>query len=335
MSFVLRKRGRFWHFRGTVPMRQADGKISRIRIEESTRETSKTRASRVAQDRAQYYHEQAYRPKPKSISFTDAAITYVETKNPSKRDRDFAAKLVAHFGETPISEIDQAAVSDAAHKLYPQCSPSTFNRAVYAPVTTILRLSGGNPRFSRPSGRRKRQLTVPSDVWFDAVLPHCSPRLGALLVFITLTGRRITEALEAIDNGDGTATIGRTKTGNPVVVAVPRIVDELLERSGKRKVLERLFSYGDRHNVYRKLRRVCDRAGLPYYGTHALGRHSAARRLLREGHSTKFVAQALGWASTRMVDAHYGEFARDEVAERMVKSWENWGSRFGKKPENG
>ena len=306
-------------------MRQADGSIARFRIEESTHEITRVRALRAAQDRADYYHEQAYRPKPKaSPSFKDAALTYVKTVGKKR----FVDELAAHFGDTPIAEIDQEAIANAAHVLYPGRTASTHNRAVFAPAVTILRLSGQRPNIKRPKIIRK-PVTIPPEDWFDAVLPHCPPRLAALLVFLTLTGRRITEALEAIDNGDGTVTIPRTKTGEPVRLDMPSLVGDYLRRSGW--VLgrngTRLFPYGDRYNVYRALRQACKRAGVPFYGTHALGRHAFATRLLREGKSLKFVADAGGWASIKMPAQHYAHLEHSEVQEETRKVGDRWGRK--------
>jgi integrase len=317
-------------------MRQADGTIARVRIEESTRETGKAKASRVAADLAQYYHEQAYRPQLKaSPSFTDAAITYVETKNPSERDRKFVSRLLAHFGDTPISDIDQAAVSNAAHVLYPRGKAATHVRAVFAPVTTVLRLSGHVPQFALPKIERSPKK-IPPESWFDTVLRESPPRLGALLAFLTLTGRRITEALEATFNAETKeAIIVRSKSGKPVAVVVPDICLRLL--ADRLSDGEPLFGYGDRHNVYRELRAVCKKAKVPYYGTHSLGRHAAASRLLRLGYSTKFVAEALGWESTRMVDLHYGHLEQSEVRGHMRKVQVAWarGHPRGRKARNG
>jgi integrase len=310
-------------------MRQADGSIARVRIEESTHETSRARAVRTAQDIADHYHEQAYRPKSPTVTFSDAALTYVKTRG--KPDR-FLPRLVGYFGETPIGEINQTLAVAAAHRLYPGASAATHVRAVFAPLTTVLRLSGVRPDFKLPRIERKLPR-VPSEAWFDSILPHCDNQLAALLVFLTLTGRRITEALEAIDNGDGTATIGRTKTGSPVVVGIPVMCLELLGGVFKRNA--RLFSYGDRHNVYRALRPVCQRAGVPYYGTHSLGRHAFATRLLREGWSVKHVAAAGGWASPKLVLERYGHIEQSEVQEDVRKVGENWGSKrkIGIKPK--
>ena len=327
MAFTLRKRGKHWHARGSVPVRQADGTIAFVRHEESTRETSKTRARRIATDVWQYYHEQAYRPKPKSISFSEAALTYVETKNPSKRDRDFAAKLVAHFGETPIEEIDQAKLSAAAHALYPGCKASTHIRAVFAPAVNILRLSGLRPDYQRPR-QTKTAIAIPPDEWFDRALNASPPALAALIVFLTLTGRRITEALEAIDNGDGTTTISKTKSGSPISLIIPEHCNNLLGLGANSKNAgQRLFPYGDRHNVYRELRKACKRAGVPYYGTHAIGRHSFATRLLREGKSLKFVQEAGGWASIKMPAMHYAHLEKSEIQEQVKEGQERWSKK--------
>jgi integrase len=329
LTIRRRKGSPFWHARGTVPTRQADGSITRVRIEESTRETSKSTATRVAADLAQHYYEQAYRPKPKPISFLEAAITYVETKQPSKRDRGFVAKLVAYFGETQIGEIDQAAVATAAHRLYPGRSASTHNRAVYAPIVTVLRLSKERPDFRRPRVHRKPP-NIPPEEWFDSVLPHCPVRLAALLVFLTLTGRRITEACNAELGADGTAIIHRTKSGSPVVVDVPSVCLDLLARAGPSSS-KRLFGYSDRHNVYRALRPVCKRAGVPYYGSHAFGRHGFASRLLREGKSLKFVADAGGWKTARLVIDTYGHLEQREVRREVKELGEEWGRRLEKR----
>jgi integrase len=211
----------------------------------------------------------------------------------------------------------------AAHELYPNGSAATHVRAVFAPLTTVLRLSGQRPDFKLPRIERKPPR-VPTEEWFDAVLPHCDNQLAALLCFITLTGRRISEALQATDNGDGTATIGRAKDGKHVLVSVPDLCRDLLG-AGVRG--ERLFTYGDRHNVYRALRPVCKRAGVPYYGTHSLGRHAFATRLLKEGWSVKHVAVAGGWSSPKLVLERYGHIEQSEVQDDVRAVGQQWGSK--------
>jgi integrase len=339
VALTIRKRGKHWFARGTVPFRQADGKIARVRIEESTHETGKVAAARAADRLWEFYSEQAYRPKPKpSPTFTDAAITYVESKNPSKRNRQLLAKLVAHFGETPIDQIDQAAVAEAAHRIYAGATPSTHVRAVFAPVTTVLRLSGVKPDFKRPRIDNTPKQ-VPPDDFYDHVLRVADNRLAALIIFLTLTGRRIGDALQAIDNGDGTATIGRTKTGSSVVCVVPDLVKSLLANDCVAGAGwgSRLFPYGSTRTVYRHLHNACERAGVPYYGTHALGRHAFATRLLKQGKSLKFVQEAGGWKNIKVPASHYLHLEQSDVQDEVKKIGDQWSkNRNGDRsePEN-
>lgn len=322
-------------------MRQADGKIAWVRIEESTRETSRARASRAAQDISDHYRDQAYRPQTKANpSFEEAALTYVKTKGSSKRDRDFIARLVEVFGETSIAEIDQALVADAAHTLYPDAKASTHMRAVYAPTISILRLSGLSPDLARPKIERKPPK-VPPEEWYEKIVPKCPPRLAALILFCTLTGRRITEALTAELNPDGkSVTIPKTKTGKPAVVELPDPVLAWLaaatakERKPRSK---RLFGYENRGNVYRALRPICKRLGVKWYGTHAFGRHAFATRLLREGWSVKHVAAGGGWESPKMVLETYGHIEHSEVGSNVKERGDKWGKDrkiLPKSPEN-
>lgn len=333
MPLTLRKRGKYWHARGTVPAQKADGSIGRTRIEESTRTESKARARKVASDLERHYHDLAYgKIQHQGPTFAEASVTYLQTRG--KPDR-FLPKLLRHFDNTPIAEIDQAKVAEAAHTLYPNAKASTHIRAVWAPVTTILRLSGRNPNFKRPKPE-KPQITVPSDDWFDRVLPHCPPKLAALLITLTLRGRRVSELLgiprEAVDFKSGEAVIGRTKTGEPVLLSIPTQALELLcqerPKSWTGRESKWAFGYASRSNVYRALKQACERAGIPVFRkTHSIGRHALATRLLKEGKSLKFVMDAIGWKTIKMPAQHYGHLEQREV-DRDVKEL---GDRWGKK----
>lgn len=333
MPLSLRKRGKHWYARGTVPAQKADGSIGRVRIEESTRSQSKARAREVAADIERHYHNLAYgRLIERGPSFAEAALTYVQTRGKSDR---FVTKLIRHFGETPISEIDQAAVSDAANALYPGCSASTHTRAVYAPVTTVLRLSGVNPNFKRPRIQKAPVVLPPKD-YFDKVLGHCPPKLAALLITLTLRGRRVSELLGipegGIDFETGTAVIHRTKTGDPVQISIPDTALDLLKQDRPKSWTGResrsAFGYVSRSNVYRALKQACERAGIDRFSkTHSIGRHSFASRLLAEGRSVKFVAEAGKWKSPRLVLDTYGHLEQTEVDRDVKKLGEEWGKK--------
>jgi integrase len=345
MPLTIRKQAGspFWFARGTVPARQPDGTIQNVRIERSTRCKSKRAAAQVAEDFARYYYELAHHPKPTPTkTFAGAALTYIQSHG-GESDR-FITKLIEHFGETPIDEIDQAAVAKAASELYPNGSASTHVRAVFAPTTTILRLSGVNPNFKRPR-IQKAPVIVPPEDWFDAVLPHCPPKLAALLITLTLRGRRVTELLDlredAIDYETGVAVIRRTKTGDPIQVTIPEAALELLKQERPKGFTGRysrsVFGYVSRSNVYRALAQACERAGIlvtdkngkkigGYYGSHAIGRHAFASRLLAGGKSVKFVAEAGRWKSPRLVLDTYGHLEHQDVDKAVDEVGYRWGS---------
>ena len=73
-----------------------------------------------------------YPAKPKTDdggpTFLSAAVGYMEA---GRRPR-YVAKLIKHFGTTPLSEIGQAAIDEAAIELYPNVTACTRNTCVYS-----------------------------------------------------------------------------------------------------------------------------------------------------------------------------------------------------------
>lgn len=90
-----------------------------------------------------------------SPTFLSAAVAYME----AGRRKRYVAKLIRHFGETPLSEIDQAAIDNAAVALHPNAGPGTRNAAVYTPVSAILHHAGVDLKMRRPKGAKGRVVT--------------------------------------------------------------------------------------------------------------------------------------------------------------------------------
>src|SRR5262249_40204081 len=95
--------------------------------------------------------------KPKTVvtpspTFLSAAIAYLE----AGRRKRYVAKLIKHFGETPIDHIDQGAIDAAAIALHPNAGNGTRNAAVYTPVSAILRHAGIEMKLRRPKGAKGR-----------------------------------------------------------------------------------------------------------------------------------------------------------------------------------
>lgn len=163
--------------------------------------------------------------KAREPDFMTAAISYLEAGGETR----FVEALKDHFGDTPLSSIDQAAIDRAAVSLYPAASPATRNRQVYTVVSAILKHAGIEAALKRPKGSRGgRRLHFLSPADANALLASAAKlhaRFGALLTFLLATGCRLGEAVrlapEDVDLPRALAMIGRTKNGQPRTVHLP------------------------------------------------------------------------------------------------------------------
>jgi integrase len=139
-----------------------------------------------------------YPPKalpPDAPTFLSAAVAYMK----AGRSRRYVGKLIAYFKETPLHEIDQAAIDTAAAVLHPNVSPATRNGSVYTPVSAILHHAGVEIAVKRPKGHKGKIVTrflLPPDAFaiIDAATT-VDEEMGRLLTFLLYTGCRIGEAL--------------------------------------------------------------------------------------------------------------------------------------------
>lgn len=152
-------------------------------------------------------------------TFADAALRYLET-NHSPR---YVARLVKYFGNTPIAEIDQDAIDDAARDLMPEVSPATQNTSVYTPVAAILHHGGSKIKVRRPVGSKGRVITDALGQEDAAAIILAADSFdreyGLLLRFLLYTGVRLNEALslrwEDVQTAEQSAFIKKTKNGDP------------------------------------------------------------------------------------------------------------------------
>jgi integrase len=128
-------------------------------------------------------------------TFADAALAYMKDGG----ERTYIDRLLEVFGGTPLSRIDQAAIDAAAIELYPGGTPSNRNRAVYTPVSAVLRHAGITLSLRRPRGAHKARRT--SWLWPEQVetivkeATELDAGFGTLLTLLYTTGMRLGEAL--------------------------------------------------------------------------------------------------------------------------------------------
>lgn len=128
-------------------------------------------------------------------TFLSAALAYVK----AGRRKRYVARLIKHFGATPLTEIDQAAVEAAAVAIHPHAGPGTRNSCVFTPVSAIIRHAGVDFKLKRPKGGKGRVVTdwlIPDDAFGIITAAEGFDReLALLLTFLLYTGVRLGAAL--------------------------------------------------------------------------------------------------------------------------------------------
>jgi len=150
-------------------------------------------------------------------TFLSAALAYLE----AGRRKRYVAKLIRYFGETPLAEIDQAAIDAAAVALHPNAGPGTRNAAVYTPISAILHHAGVDLKMKRPKGAKGRIVTdwLRSEDANSIIVAadQIGAEFGTLLRALLYTGLRLGEVLAwewtDLNLDEGAAWTRREKDG--------------------------------------------------------------------------------------------------------------------------
>ena len=205
----------------------------------------------------------------------------------------FLAPLNRHFGDTPVSVISQADLDAAALALYPNGTPSTRNRQVYAPFIAIMRHNHVQQSYHRPKGAAGNKFThylEPEDAF--ALLDQAWKIDAEIAIVLTLalyTGMRLGEVMGLkcvnVNLSESRAFLGKTKNGDPRTVHLPRAAIAALEKhpkglTGRDAVFRRWQS--TRKTFYPKVHLAYHRAGVDHHGepVHIL-RHTFASWMRR------------------------------------------------------
>lgn len=166
--------------------------------------------------------------------FAAAAAAYMRANGETR----FMTPLIQHFKATPLPDLTQIAIDNAAAALYPNASPATLNRQVYTPVSAVLKRAGIQREVKRPKGWRGRRLTTwltpaQAEAIFAATAQIQTPaetrlEFRILLRMLCYTGMRLSEPLRLtcsdIDLKAATANLMTTKGGQPRLVHLPPVV---------------------------------------------------------------------------------------------------------------
>lgn len=272
---------------------------------------------------------------PGEPTFLSAAVAYMEAGRPAT----YVAPLIKHFGDTPLSAIDQEAIDQAAVIIKPNGTPMNRTAAVYTPVSAILHFAGVEMKIRRPKGFQGRTITdwlTPEDAFGIINAADAFDReFGTLLYFLIYTGPRISAALELRREDvqlDQNRAWARNQKGQPHMDI--RLRDDLRDR------LAELANSTDRQRLFRwhygaHLNHMLTRAKLDYLGikcprrppakwkepanrlewvTFHIFRHTWATWMRQAGTDIKGLVATGNWRSERAANRYAHAVARDEWA---------------------
>lgn len=293
---------------GRSPFYRVRGREFGVRINRSTQTSVERDALRFLSKWREEARRQALetrnddKPKKAIITFAKAATAYMHADRPSR----FLSPLIRYFGLTPLAEIDQGAIDEAAKKLYPDASAQTRNRQVYSPVSAIMRHSGLVIALRRPKGAlgkpRTAFLTLDQATALLNAASATHERFGALLNFLLYTGVRLSEALrlewDDIDFGRSVALMRETKNGSAITVHMPPDAVAALKNLKVRK--GRVFRLTKSGRLYALWAEAEKMAGLELPARsafHVLRHTHATWRRLYTGADTTALTQTGLWRS--------------------------------------
>lgn len=307
LKLTRRPGSRNWYVRGTVAGQTIFESTGTPRAEDAEIYRAK-REGEVS--RRRIYGAEA------TATFLEAAVLYMDAGG----EKYYLAPIIDEIGNTPLKDISQETVERLARKLYPNSSPATVNRQLFTPVTAVVNYGARSGlcqpiQLRRPKVKSKwRPAAEPEQL--QAFLQHAPERIGLLALFMALTGRRISEAVNLewkdMDLQRGEAWIRRTKNEEPFLAYLPPELVAALANMKKRHP-RKVFGYGSRYSVYRAWKETCRKAGIPYMTPHEMGRHTFATWMRRyAGLDLPALMEAGGWKSAAMV-MRYSKVSASEV----------------------
>jgi integrase len=246
--------------------------------------------------------------------FREAALNYMK----SGRTRRYLAPLILQFGDMPINQIDQQMIDRVAEILCPTGGPATRNRAVYTPLSAVLKFAGVQAKIrSLKEPRGVIRWITPTEA--GRLLEKCSPHLRPLVTFLLGTGARAGEALwlewKDVDLARAHVSFLKTKNGRargvPLHPAVVAALANLPHREGlvfRRPDGKPYIRSGEPgESAGSKIREAfqgaCKRAGIQNFRVHDC-RHTWATWFYASTHDLIALQQLGGWSDLGMVSVY-------------------------------
>jgi len=310
MPLKVKKRGEIYWYSGTVAGRRLRG---------STGTTNKEIAEQIANRiEAREFKRDLHGPES-VLRFSDAAAAYARAGKSTR----FLTRLLDYWKETLIKDITAGTIRQAAIDLYPKASAATRNRQVIVPTQAVINHCAELEQCPIIRVKRfkveKKEKTPATWEWVQQFAKHNKPHLGALAMFMFLTGARISEALAVtwkdINLRKRTVLIRQTKIGEERTAHLPTPLFVALANLPRDR---KPFLYDRRNGLHELWVRACKRAGVEVLLFHAC-RHGFATAMLHAGYDPVTVAKRGGWKSARHVFETYGHAIEDAtITDRIT-----------------
>ena len=304
MPLEIYRRGAVWHCRGTVG---PNGRRKRIRQSLHTKDKD-TAARQIAEIEKKYWDGHFDGPAA-ILTFAQAARLY---RNAGKSIR-FLAPIEKYLGHTLVKDITEGTVQMMAKDLYPNCNGASLNRLALVPTKAVINHAAKHKLCTSLRVERYEEdskVREPATLeWVEKFMTGAGPHLGAMALFMFLTGARVGEAVALqpadVDLPAATVKIRQTKVkGNPERIShlpIPLVV----ALANLTPVNGRVFGYLKPANLRTAWRGAVKRAGIKHLSPHSC-RHGFATGLLRAGVDVVTVAWLGGWKSVEQVLKTYG-----------------------------
>jgi hypothetical protein len=125
MAVEIYKRGKIWHYRGTVSGRRLRGTCGT---------QDKKIAQRIAAEAETAVWRRHLDGPGAHVTFAQASIAYRDSGKPER----FLAAIEDYWKDTPIRKISAGAIRQSARRLYPTTKGATHNRQVIVPTQAII-----------------------------------------------------------------------------------------------------------------------------------------------------------------------------------------------------
>jgi|SRR5450759_1578489 integrase len=324
-----------WYLRGT---------IRGVTVDESTGVTDRKAAETIRAQREWGIIQASIHGRKATASFLEAAVGYMEGGG----ERRYMQPLLDHFGGSPLTRIDQAAIDRAAKVLYPTAAASTLNRQVYTPISAVLKHGAARglceyrqvERPAQPKGRVRWITPAEADRLITASAAHLRP----LVIFLLYTGARVSEALyldwRQVDLQRSHVDFIATKNGEARGVPLhPRAVAALASLPHRENEVFRRpdgYAYARKEDgggqIKKAFRGACLRAGIADFSPHGC-RHTWATWHYAANRDLPALMKLGGWKSEKMV-LRYTHVNVAHLAQSIAAlPWDKSGDRQQAQPK--